>query len=299
VVDAGARAELVALRLSFALTTLFTTAAFAIALVADSETMTLEALSGLVDVVVSLLAMFVARKVHEPANARYHFGYAKYEPLMIAVEGTLLAAVCLSAISDSVRDLVHPEPVGDSGLVIAYAAASFVVSVGLGTYMRRLGRRAGSPLVVADAQLWTVEGWLSLGVCAAFVAAVLLSPTSGVQYTAYFDPVVCIVLSLVLLRKPAELLKESLLDLVDANPYSETVNAVEQLARECVGRYGLSGLASVRLRKAGRRIYALVTFFEAPQQSLEAMERVRKAVTEEMARLDPDVDVSVLFLSGR
>jgi hypothetical protein len=44
--------------------------------------------------VVALLAIFVARKLHEPANERYHFGYAKYEPLDIArqavAEGMML-----------------------------------------------------------------------------------------------------------------------------------------------------------------------------------------------------------------
>ena len=86
------------LRFSAILTILFAVGAGVIALVSDSETMTLEAMSGLVDVAVSLLAIFVVRKIQEPANSRYHFGYAKYEPLMIGLEGTLVAAVCLTAI---------------------------------------------------------------------------------------------------------------------------------------------------------------------------------------------------------
>jgi predicted Co/Zn/Cd cation transporter (cation efflux family) len=89
-------AELRVLRLSSILTVLFTLGAVAVALMSDSETMTLEAMSGLVDVVVSLLAIFVVRKIHEPANSRYHFGYAKYEPLMIGLEGSLVAAVWAS-----------------------------------------------------------------------------------------------------------------------------------------------------------------------------------------------------------
>jgi len=103
-------AEVRVLRLSAILTILFTVGAGAVALVSDSETMTLEAMSGLVDVAVSLLAIFVVRKIQEPANSRYHLGYAKYEPLMIGMEGTLVAAVCLAAIAYSIRDLMHPDP---------------------------------------------------------------------------------------------------------------------------------------------------------------------------------------------
>jgi len=290
--------ELSVLRFSSILTALFTAGAVGVALVSDSETMTLEAMSGVVDVVVSLLAIFVVRKIHEPANSRYHFGYAKYEPLMIGLEGTLIGAVCLTAIAYAVRDLVHPDPVDGPLLVIIYALASFVVSVVFGAYMKRVGRRVGSNLVLAEAELWIVEGWLSLGVCTAFVLAVVLSRTPTAEYSAYVDPVVCIVLSLILLRKPVAILKESFADLVDANPYAETTNIVEESARGCVERYRLKAVQWVRVRKAGRRVFVLVSFLENPEESLEEREHVRQAVDAEMDRLNPDLDVSVLFRSG-
>ena len=56
----------------------------------------------------------MARKLHEPANERYQFGYAKYEPLMTTVEGVLLAGACVGAIVYAVRDLIHPDPVEDA-----------------------------------------------------------------------------------------------------------------------------------------------------------------------------------------
>jgi predicted Co/Zn/Cd cation transporter (cation efflux family) len=97
--------ELRVLRFSSILTFLFALGAVAVALLSDSETMSLQAMSGVADVLVSLLAIFVVRKIHEPANSRYHFGYAKYEPLMVGLEGTLVAAVCLTAIASAVTPL--------------------------------------------------------------------------------------------------------------------------------------------------------------------------------------------------
>jgi cation diffusion facilitator family transporter len=291
-------AELRVLRFSSILTVLFTLGAGAVALMSDSETMTLEAMSGVVDVVVSLLALFVVRKIHEPANSRYHFGYAKYEPLMIGLEGTLVGAVCLTAIAYSVRDLMHPDPVDQPHLVIIYAMAGFVLSVVFGAYMKRVGKRTGSHLVSAQAELWIVEGWLSLAVFLAFLGAVALSRTPTAEYSAYVDPAVCIVLSLILLRKPYDILKESFSDLVDANPYAETANVVEETARACVERYRLKAVQWVRVRKAGRRVFVIVSFLENPEESLEEREQVRQAVDGEMGRLNPDLDVSVLFRSG-
>jgi hypothetical protein len=75
--------------------------------------------------------------------------------------------------------------------------------------------------------------------------------------------------------------------LVDANPYAETANIVEDSARECVQRYHLKALQWVRVRKAGRRVFVIVSFLENPEESLEERERVRQAVDVEISRLSP------------
>jgi cation diffusion facilitator family transporter len=290
--------EIRALHLSLALTVLFACGAVVIALFSDSETMTLEAITAGIDIVVAFLAIFVARKLHEPANDRYQFGYAKYEPLMTTVEGVLLAGACVGAIVYAVRDLLHPDPVEDAHLVVIYSGVSFALSVIFGHWMRRTGARIASPLVMAEAQLWIIDGWMALGVCVAFVVSMALGRIGTTQASAYVDPVVCIVLSLIFLKKPLEILRESMADLVDANPYADTVNAVEDSARALAARFQLEGLEWVRVRKAGRRVFVMVSFFEHPGKSLEGMDIARQAVAEEMMLLHPDVDVAVLFRSA-
>ena len=106
--------EILALQLSLLLVILFAAGAMLIAIYSDSETMTLEAMSAIVDIVVAFLAIFVARKIGEPANQRYQLGYAKYEPLMTTVEGILMTGVCTGAILYSARDILHPDPVEDA-----------------------------------------------------------------------------------------------------------------------------------------------------------------------------------------
>ncbi|MGH7331584.1 MAG: cation diffusion facilitator family transporter [Candidatus Rokuibacteriota bacterium] len=292
------QSEVGALRLSSVLTIVFASGAVVIALFSDSETMTLEAMSGVVDVLISFLCIFVIRKVHQPADRHYHFGYAKYEPLMTTVEGLLVTAVCASAIGYAVRDLLHPDPVENPRLVIVYSLISFLVSIVFGAWMKRVGHRTTSQLVQAEAELWIVEGWLALGVFAAFGISEIMKRWGSIQASSYVDPSVCIILSVILLRKPYDILKESLADLVDANPYAETVNAVEESARACVERFQLKGLEWVRVRKAGRRVFVLVSFFLDPDRLAQEMDNVRQAMTEELARLNPDLDVGILFKTG-
>jgi divalent metal cation (Fe/Co/Zn/Cd) transporter len=211
------------------------------------------------------------------------------------VEGVLLAGACVGAIIYSARDLIHPDPVESAYVIVIYQAASFLFSVLFGWWMKRVGVRSGSPLVRAEAELWIVDGWLALGVTAAFVASIALGRIGTQEASAYVDPAVCIVLSVIFLRKPYEILRDSVGDLVDANPYADTVNAVEESARALSERFHLKGIEWVRVRKAGRRVFVMVSFFEDPGESLEDMDIARKAVTQEMASLHPDVEVAVLF----
>src|SRR5216117_438143 len=54
----------------------------------------------------------------------------------------------------------------------------------------------------------------------------------------------------------------------------------------------------IRVRKAGRRVFVMVSFFVDPKESLEGMDVARRGVAEEMTSLHPDVDVAVLFSSA-
>src|SRR5262245_8740854 len=97
---------------------------------------------------------------------------------------------------------------------------------------------------------------------------------------------------------PFEILREGVADLVDANPYAKTVNAIEDSARMLAERFHLKGVEWVRVRKAGSRVFVMVSFFEDPAESLEQMDIARQAVIDEMVALYPDIDVAVLFGSA-
>ena len=70
---------------------------------------------------------------------------------------------------------------------------------------------------------------------------------------------------------------------------------MEASARAVADRFNLKGVEWVRVRKAGRRIFVMVSFFEDPGESLQGMDQVRQAVIDEVVRLNPDVDVVVVF----
>ncbi|MBU9888395.1 MAG: cation diffusion facilitator family transporter [Candidatus Omnitrophica bacterium] len=296
--EGGCREELFVLKLSAVLTGVYGITGIVIAVMCDSMTLMLDGLYGVVDIFVSFFAIAVVRKVSLPPDEKYPFGYAKYEPVMTAVDGILIVAICAATVFSSVQDLIHPEPMANLRLAVGYSFVSFFVCAGFGTYMKRAGKRCRSVILTADAQLWVIEGVISLGVFAAFGLTEYISRTYWERYADYVDPVLCILLAGFLLAKPVRIIRESFFDLVDASPRTELKEEIVRLAHACAEEHRLHGVRSVKVRKAGRRIFAVVHFEADRALSLDHTEGARRSLIGKVATVCPEADVTVLF-SGR
>lgn len=289
--------EVFVLRNSSILTVVYAVVGITIAAICDSMTLIVDALYSVVDVIVSLLAIFIVRRIHEPPNENYQYGYAKYEPFMIAVDGLLVMAICAGSIVTSVQDIIHPEPVKHIHLIIVYSFVSVFVCIGFGLYMRAVGKKISSEVLAADSQLWIIEGVVSAGVCLAFGLADFISRYHWARYADYVDPMVCIILCIGLLYKPAQIVAESFRDLVDARPEDVNPQSLEEMFRRISEKYGLTGIAWMKTRKAGRKIFLTVCYRTDYYRNIKEMDEIRKEISDEVLRNAPEMDVEILFCS--
>ena len=292
----GGSFEVTLMWASTAVTVVMTAAAVVIAVISDSTALLLDGLYSLIDIVVSLVAIYVLKKIYEPPNENYHYGYAKYEPFLTALQGVLIISVCLAGIISGAQDIMHPDPVRRVHVALAFAFISFVVCMGMGVYMRICARRLKSKILEADSTLAIVEGMISGSVFAAFGAGFLLGPLHHPEYMNYADPVICIVLSLALIVKPIRIVRESVLDLVDASPAAHVQEEVKGLIHRCREKCGIERVSWIKMRKAGRRVFANVCFALDHRMSVGETEAIEKTVVEEMKKASGDVDVSVQFM---
>lgn len=289
------RHESFALKVSFVLSIVYVFADLAIAIICDSCTILLDGLYGIADIVVSFFAILAVSKINQPPNEKYHFGYAKYEPFMTALEGILITAVCLSTVALSIQDIAHPEPVKHPNLIIWYSFINIFISFGIGLYERPIGKRTGSEIVKADSELWIICGFISMAVFVAFYISNFLTSLGLKWYADYVDPVMSILLALFFLKRPSEILKESFLDLVDASPRKEIKLEVKKAVDSCVERYLLKGIKWIKLRKAGRKIFISVCFHTESHKSLSEIAAIKEKIVSEISRLDQNFDVAVFF----
>ena len=292
---APADAESRALRLGLWLSIVFAVAPCVVTLLSDSQIMLLEAKYGIVDAVLAYMTLVAHRKIQQPADGAYHYGYAKYEPMVNVMEGIMVLMVCMTTVLAGAQDLVHPEDIDNSGLVIGYTFASTVVCLGTHLFLKRQARLCHSELLRADAQVWVIDGMLSLGACVAFVVMRLLGGTSWRWATPYVDPGLAVIVALAMLPYAKDLLQESMRDLLDANPGGETQDKIVSLVEAHRTRYQLPGSAQVRLRKAGRRLFVAIRFPDDPSKTREELRAVRCSLQDEIIAAFRDVDLHLYF----
>ena len=73
---------------------------------------------------------------------------------------------------------------------------------------------------------------------------------------------------------------------------------IMKIVRACAEEHRLQGIKSVKLRKAGRKLFVIVHFLADKSLSLHHTEEVKQWVVERVIKAYPEVDVTILF-SGR
>jgi len=293
--DNKLHAEVSTMRVSLVLSILYLVSDIIIAIVCDSETILLDGLYGVADVVVSLMAIFVILKLKEPPNERYQFGYAKFEPFMTAIEGILIGAICFSTIAMSIQDIAHPDPVNHPNLIIWYSFINIFIGFGFGFYSKAVGKKSGSEIIKTHSELWMLGGFISFAVFIAFYLSGFMTRMGFTWYADYVDPVMAILLSLFFLQRPYQIIRDAFFDLVDASPGKEIKTEVQKVVSSCINKYHLPPVKWLKLRKAGRKIFVFVCLTMDSNKNLKEITGIREGLLAEIDRINPDLEVYVFF----
>ena len=173
----------------------------ALALLADAGHM-------LLDVAALGLAAFTAWLAQKPATAEKTYGYLRLEILAAMVNGAALIGIAAGVIYEAIDRLQEPHPIRVDIFLVTAIAGLFINLFSLRVLH---GVRHGS-LNVRGAYLHVVGD--ALGSVGAIIAALI------VQFTGWLmaDPILSIALSLLILGRAIQLLKESTNVLLEGTP---------------------------------------------------------------------------------
>jgi cation diffusion facilitator family transporter len=267
--------------------------AAAAGIIADSITLLLDAATNLVILVTAVFTHTSVRKVHRPPDHIYNFGYTKYEPLTIVMQGALIIMTCLISAKFAIQDMIHPEDVAGYGIPVIAEIVSGVMAIAITWYINRIAHRTDSAILKGSVMQWKVETILSFGIAAGFLAGFVLREQGYAKITPYVDPVMAIMLALLLVRSPIKAVAHNILELLDAVPAEHIQGAVRRVVEKYKPRS--FGVSRLRSRKAGKKIFVDVCFMVKSDLTVGEVGELADNFEKDLKEHLPESDTVVYF----
>ncbi|RKN85156.1 cation diffusion facilitator family transporter [Paenibacillus ginsengarvi] len=172
----------------------------------------------------SMTAIYLASR--QP-NAKFTFGYLRFEIVASFLNGFALCIIALGIFYEGVRRALNPQAI-DLGLMLTIASIGFIVNLVL-TFVLSRSMKEEENLNVKSA-LWHFIGDLlsSVGV---IVSAILIYFTDW----GWVDPLISVVIGGIIFTGGSKIVKESYLILMESVPEQFKLDDIRQSLREVEG----------------------------------------------------------------
>lgn len=293
------------LRLSIAITLLVAVFGIVFGLMSGSFSIVFDGFYSLIDAAMSGLALIVATLIrrHTAGSAaslrlveRFNMGFWHLEPMVLALNGTLLCGITLYAAVNAMATLLGGGQALEFGYAITYASVASVVCFAAAMVTFRANINLRSEFVALDAKAWLMSGSISAALLIAFVIGSAIRGTAWDWLAPYVDPVVLLTICLFLLPLPLITMRKAYRDILMVTPH-KLKDHVHGIAEQVVEANGFKDFAAY-IAKVGRarqiELYFIVPT-DYPARSLSYWDDLRDKIGESIGESGPDRWLTIAF----
>lgn len=271
----GEKAALVSMLISLALAVLKAVVGFysgAIVLVSD-------ALDSASDVITSLAAYLGLKIAGKKPTEKFPYGYYKAESLAtLVISGFIIYAAAMLLIEGYHRLFVLPS-LSYPEITLAAAAFSGAVAFLVSRYLKKKGEEINSESLLANSKDRLKD---------VFVAVVILVAILCTHYKVpYIEGIVTIVISLLILRMGAGIVKDSVFALMDVSPSRDIEKKIKKILRSISG---VESFSNLKLRKSGPFIFGEVNIkirkYVDVERAHEVADRIEKQIKQKIRQIE-------------
>jgi len=269
------------LKLSIVTTLAVSTLGITFGLLSGSQSILFDGVFSSIDAAMSGLSLLVARLVVREASRRFQHGFWHLEPMVAALNGSILMLLCVYAFLNAVQGLMEGGRELAFGMAIAYAVVVATACFAMYAYERRVNKRVDSELLRIDTQGWLMAGLITTALLLAFGIALLLQDTAWAHLTRYIDSLLLMVLTVCFLPVPIGIVRRALREIFLMAP-SALDQEVHRVMRAVMTREGLLNYYS-HVAKSGRGHFIEVHIVTTPEfgagQGMALMDEIREEIS--------------------
>lgn len=216
---------------------------FAVFALTDSVAVLTDAIESIINIVAAAAMLYAVIIASRPPDEEHPYGHGRAEVLAVGLEGWLMVIAGLFIAFHAVTQIVRGAAPERLGLGLMAMGGVAVLTLALGQYVYRRGKRYDSDPLIADGKHLLVDAGSTLAVLGGLGAVKL----TGI---AWIDPLVAIGLTLVILFTSSRLLwqaSQGVMERVDP----EDLEAIHHELERAVANREIRGYHKVRYRHVG------------------------------------------------
>lgn len=293
------------LRLSVAATIIIAVAGITFGLATGSFSIMFDGVYSLVDAGMSLLSLLVVNLIVSYSGSsalppklreRFTMGFWHLEPMVLALNGTLLMGVAAYAFINAISSLMEGGRDIEFGPALAYAVVTLLICSGMALIEAKANRVVKSEFVRLDIRGWVMTAGITAALLVAFGIGLLVEGTFLDWISPYIDPTILAAICLVIIPMPISIIRQALSDVFLVTPQDLKAH-VDRVAHDVVVRQGfLSHRAYVA--RVGR-LKQIELYFVVPDslgtRPLREWDSLRDEIGQLLGEATPDRWLTISF----
>ncbi len=206
----------------------------AIGLFAHSIAVILDAVNNLTDVLSSVITVIGTKLAGKKPDKKHPFGHGRIEYFTEMIIGILILYAGITALVESIKKIITPEPADHSTVTIVILAAAIVVKLLLGLYVRKKGKEVNSGSLKASGTDALFDAILTM--------SVLVSAGLYLLFKINIEAYVGILISAFIIKSGIETLFGPVSELLGKREDSEFMHTIRETVMEDPDVHGVYDL---------------------------------------------------------
>lgn len=292
------RLEAGLLKGSIAATMFLALAGVVIGLLSGSMSIVFDGLFSTIDAAVGVVTLVVARLLASEGNHRFQYGYWHLEPLVLALNSSVLVLLCGYAFLNGVQGLMSGGHVLSFDIGLGYAAVVAAICFGMMAYLRYHNSRLESELIAIEVASWMMSGVITVALLIAFGAALAMQGTRWAHLTPYVDPLVLTLLAPAVLPVPLRTARQAFAEIFLITS-REMNREIQDVAAAVVAEHGFTSFKSYAV-EVGRARFVEIAFLvpaDMKVASVADFDAIRHAIGDKLGGVGPELWLTIVFTS--
>lgn len=280
---------------SIAATIIIAGAGVVIGLLSGSMSIVFDGLFSSIDAVVTVVTLVVARLLASEGNHRFQYGYWHLEPLVLALNSSVLVLLCGYAFLNAVQGLMTGGNALHLDMGVVYAGTVAAICFSMVVTLRRANTRIESELIGLEVQSWMISGVITLALLIAFAGAIAIKGTAYEHLTPYVDPAVLAVLAPAVMLAPLRTARQAFAEifLITSREMDADVKAA---AAAAVAKHGFTSFKSYAV-EVGRARFIEISFLVPADRvgRVSDFDAIRHEIADELGGVGPEQWLTIVF----